>query len=103
MPDPMNALTESVGIRLDRTERSVAELTEAIKKQSSNIDSNTAAIERLERSISNLVSGIENQRRTMADMIKQQSEFLALAKQQTALVQQQTNIIDRLTPARAAS
>ena len=95
MADPMNALTESVGIRLDRTEKAVAQNTEAIAQLTQSIKDQGSSLDRLERSVSQLVSAIESQRKTMADMVAQHSEFFKTTNK--AL-----DIIDRLAGSRAA-
>lgn len=86
MADPMNALSEAVGIRLDRTEKAVAQNTAAIGKLTGRIDNLTAATERLERSVSQLVAGINAQRETMAQMMAQQQAFLSLATKQAEII-----------------
>ena len=90
MPDPMNALTESVGIRLDRTERAIAQNTEAIGHLTTRIDGLTAATERLERSVTNLVAGINAQKETMALAMTQQGEFLKLCTRQADIIENLT-------------
>lgn len=90
MPDPMNALTESVGIRLDRTEKAIAQNTEAISRLTTHIDGLTAATERLERSVTNLVTGINTQKETMALAMTQQGEFLKLCTRQADIIENLT-------------
>lgn len=80
---------------LDANTKAIQEIGIKIDRLVTGIDAQSQSIDRLERAVSSLVTGIESQRKTMADMVAQQSEFLALAKQQTS-------IIDRLTTVRAA-
>jgi ABC-type transporter Mla subunit MlaD len=80
---------------LDANTKAIREMGVSVGKLVTGIEAQSQSIDRLERAVSNLVTGIESQRKTMADMVAQQSEFLSLAKQQTA-------IIDRLTTVRAA-
>ena len=88
MADPMNALSESVGIRLDRTEKAVAQNTDAIGKLTTRIDGLTAATERLERSVDRLVTGISEQKDAVNLMVNQQSKFLELATRQAEIIGQ---------------
>lgn len=90
MADPMSALTESVGIRLDRTEKAVAQNTDAIGKLARKIDSLTASTERLERAVSMLVTGITEQKDSINTMVAQQSKFLELATRQADIISQLT-------------
>ena len=88
MADPMNALTESVGIRLDRTEKAVAQNTNAIGTLTKRIDNLTTATERLERAVDKLVIGISEQKDSINAMVAQQSKFLELATRQAEIIGQ---------------
>ncbi|WP_121971130.1 hypothetical protein [Leptolyngbya sp. BC1307] len=97
-----DAMYEAQRLHQDNTNKTLDANTEAIQKIGikidklvTGIDAQSQSIDRLERAVSSLVTGIEGQWKTVANMVAQQSEFLALAKQQTA-------IIDRLTTVRTA-
>lgn len=100
--DAITRIGDNVSGRLNTNEaattantEAIARLTAVTESQGQRIDNLTAATERLESSVAQLVMGIENQRKTMADMIAHQSEFLKTTNK--AL-----DIIDRITAARAA-
>lgn len=80
---------------LDANTEAIQKIGIRIDKLVTRIDAQIQSINRLERAASSLVTGIEGQWKTVANMVAQQSECLALAKQQTS-------IIDRLTTVRAA-
>ena len=84
----MSVLTESVGIRLDRTEKAVAQNTDAIGQLTTKVDSLTASTERLERAVSMLVTGISEQKDSINAMVAQQSKFLELATRQADIIGQ---------------
>lgn len=99
MPDPIDALSEATGARLSRLEQKIAEYQastdqrlDAITKQIANLTSaisnQTANIQRLER-------GIESQRIAIQTQADTMNNFLELAKQQSAIVQQALNMAQR--------
>ena len=84
-PDPMATAYEAVGIRMDRVERNLAELSDRINRLAAIIEAQTASVDRMERGITQLVSGIEAQRQTMADFLRlatQQANTIGILAQQ---------------------
>ncbi|NEP16874.1 MAG: hypothetical protein F6J97_08200 [Leptolyngbya sp. SIO4C1] len=99
MPDPIDALSEATGARLDRlekrvteyqisTEKRLDEITKQLDRLTTTVSNQAASIDRLERGIERLTMNIENQRRTVAEQAATMNNFLELAKQQTQVVQQ---------------
>ena len=66
----INASTEVVSLRLDRTEQTVARLADAVEKQAENLDTLSANVARLERGISQMVAESAAQRETVNNLIK---------------------------------
>ncbi|MEL7520010.1 MAG: hypothetical protein AAGJ80_00070 [Cyanobacteria bacterium J06553_1] len=105
----INALTESIALRSDATDkfiaantkaqaentRAIAQLGTKIDKLSETVANQTSSIERLERGIDKLVAGIHEQREGIDRMVSQQSEFLKLCTRQA-------DIIENLTKGNAA-
>ena len=88
MQDPTSVLPESFDIRLDRTEKAIAQNTDAIGQLTTKVDSLTASTERLKRAVSMLVTGISEQKDSINAMVAQQSKFLELATKQANIINQ---------------
>ena len=88
MQDPTSVLPESFDIRLDRTEKAIAQNTDAIGQLTTKVDSLTASTERLKRAVSMLVTGISEQKDSINAMVAQQSKFLELATRQANIINQ---------------
>lgn len=106
MPDPIDALSEATGARLERLEKRISEyqastekrldqITKQLAQLTSTVSNQAASIDRLERSVDRLITGIDSQRASMEAQRATMADFLALAR-----LQAQT--IDSLAKTKAA-
>ncbi|MEN8447047.1 MAG: hypothetical protein ABG776_18775 [Cyanobacteria bacterium J06555_13] len=66
----MSNHAEAVTLRLDRTEKAVADLTSAVQQQAQNLSELSANVARMERGISQIVAENAAQRETVNNLIK---------------------------------
>ncbi|MEM8804747.1 MAG: DUF16 domain-containing protein [Cyanobacteria bacterium P01_G01_bin.38] len=110
MPDPIDALSEATGARLNRLEQKITEyqastdqrldtITKQIASLTSTIANQAASIDRLERGINSLTQNIESQRQSIAVQAQTMNNFLELAKQQSRIVEK---ALDMAQPRAAA-